>query len=401
MVVTQVALTLVLLVGTALLARSFSELTAIDPGYRTEGTTVLDVVAPWPGSPEAMQRLAAMQQDLMQQLDQLPGVERVGLVSGLPTGGGRYPNGRYLEMTSVDEIQSMDDVTGMGADAVASRSGQAGFRVVGGDYFDVMGIPLINGRAFASGDTADAPHVAVVSESFAAERWGDRDPLGRFIQFGNMDGDLRGFRVVGVVGDVRELSPEADPGPLFYVDQRQRPRHGSQFSVVVAGGDAAIASSAQRVLREIDPDVPLRVTTIGAAFDEALKGRRFNLMLISAFGIAALGLAVLGTYGLISYLVTQRSREIGIRLALGAAPGSVVRLVAMRGARLAVIGGVIGLGAALLMTGLVDGLLYAISPSDPVTLAGAVGVTLGAVILASLLPATRAARISPTETLRS
>jgi ABC-type antimicrobial peptide transport system permease subunit len=155
------------------------------------------------------------------------------------------------------------------------------------------------------------------------------------------------------------------------------------------------------VLREVDAELPLRVRALDDAFDQALKGRRFNLVLISAFGIAALALAALGTYGLISYLVTQRSREIGIRLALGAAPGSVVRLVAMRGARLAAIGGVVGLVAASLMTGLVDGLLYSVSPSDPAPLAGAVAVPLGAVVLASLLPATRAARISPTETLRS
>jgi hypothetical protein len=304
-------------------------------------------------------------------------------------------------MTRVDEIQSEADLTSLGEEAVAARAGQAGFRVVGGDYFGVMNIPIVAGRAFGPGDTADAPHVAVVSASFAKDRWGDDDPLGRFIQFGNMDGDLRGFRIVGVVGDVHELSPDADLGPLFYVDHRQRPRHGSQVSVVVSGGGRDIGSLAQRVLREVDAELPLRVRALDDAFDQALKGRRFNLVLISAFGIAALALAALGKYGLISYLVTQRSREIGIRLALGAAPGSVVRLVAMRGARLAAIGGVVGLVAASLMTGLVDGLLYSVSPSDPATLAGAVAVTLGAVVLASLLPATRAARISPTETLRS
>jgi predicted permease len=400
LVVSQVALTLVLLAGTALLARSFSEVTAIDPGYRTEDVTILDLVMPWPATPDAMQRLSRRQEDVLARLARLPGVERVGLVSGLPTGGGSYPNGRYLEMTSADEIQSMDDVVELG-EQVEARAGHAGFRVVGGGYFDVMEIPLLAGRVFEPGDTAEAPHVAVVSQAFARDRWGDREAIGRFVQFGNMDGDLRGFRVVGVVGDVRELSPEAEPGPLFYVDHRQRPRHGSQISVVVAGGGPGIGGAAQRVLREVDAELPLRVRAIEDAFDAALQGRRFNLVLITAFGLAALGLAVLGTYGVISYLVTQRAREIGIRLALGAAPMSVVALVALRAVRLAVAGGAIGLAAALLLRGLVDGLLFAISPSDPATLAVAAAVTLSAVVAAGLVPAARAARLSPTETLRS
>jgi predicted permease len=398
LVVTQVALTLVLLVGTALLARSFSQLLSIDPGYRTEGATVLDLAMPRMDR-DQLPRQVALQQELMIRLSRLPGVTGVGLVNGLPTGGGSYPNGQYLEMTRADEFQSYDDVVALGP-RVQERAGQAAFRVAGGDYFDVMGIPVLAGRAFAPGDTAEAPHIAVVSQSFAEARWPGRDPIGRFVQFGNMDGDIRGFRIVGVVGDVRELSPETPPGPIFYVDYRQRPRQASNVSVVVGGGRTDVGGSAQRILRELDPDLPLRSRTIEDAFDAALRGRRFNLMLITAFGAAALGLAVLGTYGLMSYLVTQRTREIGIRLALGAAPSAVVRLIAARGARLAAAGITIGLAAAVLMTGLIDGLLFAISPTDPASLAVVAALTAAAVVAASLLPAWRAARISPTETLR-
>jgi hypothetical protein len=325
----------------------------------------------------------------------------VGLTSGLPAGGAAfYPNGRYLEMTRVDEIQSYEDVAKLG-DRVLERAGQAGFRVVGGDYFRVMGIPVLQGRTFEARDTADAPHVALISRAFAEARWPDRDPIGRYIQFGNMDGDLRGFRVIGVVDDVRELSPEAPPGPLFYVEYRQRPGQSSRASLVVEGGTPDAGVLAQRILRGLDPDVPLQVRRIDDTFDAALSGRRFNLTLVSAFGVVALGLAAFGTYGLISFLVSQRRREIGIRLALGAGSAKVVRLVVGRAARLAIAGAVIGLGAALWATTLIDGLLFSVTPTDPVTLAVAVGVACLAVIAASLIPAWRATAISPIETLRT
>jgi hypothetical protein len=302
-------------------------------------------------------------------------------------------------MTRVDEIAGWDDVAKLG-ERVAERAGNAGFRVVGGDYFRVMDIPVLHGRAFEETDTAGAPHVAVVSQSFAEARWPGREAVGRFIQFGNMDGDPRGFRVVGVAGDVRELSPEAPPGPLFYVDYRQRPGHASRVSLVVEGGGPDLGVAAQKIVRELEPTVPLQVRAVADTFDAALSGRRFNLLLIAVFGATALGLAVLGTYGLISYLVAQRRREIGIRLALGADTSSVVWLVARRAAQLAVVGVVVGCGAALLLRQLVDGLLFAVSPTDPATLAGAILVTAGAVIAASLVPAWRATGISPTEALR-
>jgi predicted permease len=400
LVLAQVAMTVVLLAGTALLARSFIEVLRIDPGYRTDGVLALDMTIPRGNEPEARQRQWQLQQEFMTRLRALPGVEGVGLISGLPAGGAAfYPNGRYLEMTRVDELASPDDVARLGK-ALFERAGQAAFRVAGDDYFRVMDIPLLQGRTFEAGDTADAPHVAVISRAFAEARWPGRDPIGRFVQFGNMDGDLRGFRIVGVVDDIRELSPEAAPGPIFYADYRQRPGQASRVSVVVAGGGPDLGLTAQRVMRELEPNVPLQVRAVADTFDAALSGRRFNVILIAVFGATALGLAVLGTYGLISFLVAQRRREIGIRLALGADSVRVLRLVIWRAMRLALAGAIAGLVAALFLRQLVDGLLFAISPSDPATLTGAIVVTTGAVIAASLLPAWRATNISPVETLR-
>jgi ABC-type antimicrobial peptide transport system permease subunit len=171
-------------------------------------------------------------------------------------------------------------------------------------------------------------------------------------------------------------------------------------SVVVSGAGSEIGVTAQRILRELEPDVPVQVRLVADTFDDALNGRRFNLMLITAFGAAALALAVLGTYGLISYLVAQRRREIGIRLALGADTHNVLRLVVWRAARLALAGAAAGLGAAVLLRQAIDGLLFAISPTDPATLAGAIFVAAGSVVAASFVPAWRATTISPVETLR-
>lgn len=399
LVLTQVGMTVVLLAGTALLARSFVAVMQIDPGYRTSGITVLDLVIPRGGEADARQRQWMLQERFLDRVSRVPGVVRAGLVSGLPAGGGNYPNGRYLEMTSIDEITSPADLAKLGP-RVQERAGSAAFRVVGGDYFATMGIPVMQGRTFTASDTPDAPHVAVVSQSLAAARWPGRDPIGRFIQFGNMDGDLRGFRVVGVVGDVRELSAEAPPGPVFYVDYRQRPGHGSRVSIVVEGGGADLGPAAEKILREIEPAVPLQVRALADVFDASLSGRRFNLVLISVFGASALVLAVLGTYGLISFLVAQRRREISIRLALGAEPSRVLGLVIWRGARLALIGAAVGLAAALFMTKLVDGLLFSVRATDPLTLTAAVIVTCLAVVAASFVPAWRATGISPTETLK-
>ena len=399
LVVAQVALTMVLLVGAGLLARSFMQVMAVNPGYSTANALVLDLIWNFARDPQVRQRRVDSEQSMLTELGRLPGVERVGLISSFPLGGGFFPNGRFIEMTRPDEFTSMQDFARLD-DAAKARFGMAEYRIASEGYFAAMGIPLIRGRLFEVSDGPDAPHVAVISESLAKAKWPDQDAIGRFVQFGNMDGDLRGFRIVGIVGDVREISPETLPGPMFYGYYQQRPT--SRVSMVVkTAAPSALTAAARQIVRTVDPEVPLQLRTVEDAFDRALDGRRFSLLLIGVFSGCALVLATLGVYGLMAYLVSQRTREIGIRMALGAESTDVVALIVGRGVRLAVAGVAIGGVAAVGLTRLLDGMLFGVTATDPVAFASVIALTLTAVLAATWVPARRALKVAPVVALRA
>jgi hypothetical protein len=265
-----------------------------------------------------------------------------------------------------------------------------------------MNIPLIRGRAFNAGDTRDAPHVGVVSASLARQKWPNENPVGKIIQYGNMDGDLRPFTVVGVVGDVRDQSLAAEPQPTFYAYQPQRVNAGGELHIAIQTLDdpASVIASARAVVRELRPDVSPVVRTMETIVSTSVADRRFVLVLVGVFGTAAMLLASLGVYSVISYLVTQRRQEIGVRLALGARSSDVLRLVLRQGATLAGIGVAIGAVAALLFARLLRGLVYGVSTSDPIAFGAVVVLLCSIALLASWIPARRAARVEPIEALR-
>ena len=400
LVVSQMALTVVLLVGGGLLARSFVRLLELDPGYRTHHAIVLTAELPYERGAEAAQRRVAFYHELMTRVRALPGVGAVGGVNGFPLVGGGA-DGAFLIMSRLDEPLSMSDFTNLMKDP--SRSGYADFRVVAGDYFKAMNVPLIRGRTFNEGDTPDAPHVGVISASLARLKWPNENPIGKIIQYGNMDGDLRPFTVVGVVGDVRGQSLAANPEPTFYAyePQRNQAANSLHLAIQTMGDPTSVIASTRAIVRQLRPDVSPVIRTMESVVSASVADRRFVLVLVGVFGAAALVLATLGVYSVISYLVSQRRQEIGVRIALGAQRADVLSLVLRQGAALAVTGIAIGGIAALLLTRLLKGLVYGVSTTDPVAFGGVIVLLVGVAVIASWLPARRAARVGPMETLRS
>ncbi len=400
LVVAQVALTLVLLVGAGLLGRSFVRLLSVDPGYRTSGAVVLDLAAPWPETEAEVARLRRFYAELMTRLSAIPGVASVGGVNAFPLEGAGYSNGMFIELTRPDEKLDMAMIPQIAKDP--ARTGHAHYRLASGGYFRAMGIPLVRGRVFDDRDVAGAPlHGAVVSAALAKAEWPNADPIGKIIQFGNMDGNLTPFTVVGVVGDIREARLDAAPQPVFYANAMQR--RISRFSIVIQGAasPAAVAAAGRRMVRELAPSLPPRFRMLQEVVSTSVAQRRFSLTLLATFGAAALLLAMMGVYSVVAYLVAQREHEIGIRVALGAQRADVLGLVLRHGAVLTVVGIVAGVGAALWLTRLLEGLLYGVTPTDPVSFAAVVVLLLAVALAATYLPARRALRVDPMSVLRN
>jgi predicted permease len=398
LVASQVGATAALLVGAGLLGRSLQRLLDVDPGFRTSSVVAIDVALAAGSSPERLAARARFYDEALERLSGLPGVRQAGLVNAVPLAGGAA-DGTFLAIDH--EIRGTQEFQRLMKDP--QIAGHAQFRVASEGYFRALGIPLRRGRLFEATDTQDAPHVAVISESLARTHWQDRDPIGRHVQFGNMDGDLRLFTIVGIVGDVREAGLEAQPRPTFYASLRQRGRAASSVTLVahVDGDPTALAAPARALLRELAPDVPPRFRTIAEIRHASLADRRFTLLLLGLFAAAALGLAALGVYGVTAYSVAARTREVGIRMALGARPREVLRLMAKEGTKATAAGALIGVLGALVLSRGLRSLLYEVEPADPPTLAG-VALLLAAVTLAACaIPARRAARVDPATALRT
>jgi putative ABC transport system permease protein len=398
LVVVQVALTLVLLTGAGLMGRSLLGLLSVDPGFRTDRSVVMYLSHTYPEDEAARARLVSFHEQLGERLRSIPGVEQVGGINSFPLSGNQS-NGTFLILQPNETMGSLKDFELLARDK--QRTGYADYRVASESYFTAMNIPLLRGRLFNTGDAPDAQHVAVISESLARQRWPGEDPLGKLIQFGNMDGNLKVFTIVGIVGDVREYGLDADPRPTFYGYYRQRPF--SSFSVVIYGGameESAIISAARGVLRQLDPNLPPRFRTVGEVVSASMADRRFNMLLLSAFAGTALLLAMMGIYGVTAFSVTQRTQEIGVRMALGAQPGNIFRMIMLEGLLLASFGVAVGLAGALWLTRLIRSMLYGVPPHDPVTFGVAAAVLALMALAASYLPARRATKVDPMIALR-
>ena len=396
----QLAITLVLLTGAGLLGRSLMNVLAIDPGFRADHIVTLGLALPFAAKDSDKVRRVQFLSQMFSRMRAIPGVQEVG-------GTGRLPfteslgDGSYVLMNPGEQPpRKIEDLERWFHNA--ARTGYAEYRPVSEGYFRALGIPLLRGRWFDDRDVMDAPHVAIVSQSLAREKWPDQDPLGRSLEFGNMDGDLRPLTIVGVAGDVREDSLETAASPTIYVNYRQRPQATYHFTVVLRtqGDMAPVISAARQIVRELDPDVPPSFGTLQQVFSQSLRARRFYLILVGAFAGSALLLAVAGLYGVMAYAVTRRTGELGIRIALGASPGNVLRLVLRQGILIALAGTAMGVGGALALTRTLRSLLFGLSAADPITFVAVALFLIVVALLASYLPARRATKVDPMVALR-
>jgi putative ABC transport system permease protein len=395
----QLALALVLLVGAGLLGRSLLRVLAVEPGFRTDHVLTLDLTLPGVATPAERAARVRFLDELSVRLRRLPAVEEVG-VGTLPLAS--WPaNGTFLVLAPGTTVAPSPDFLERAFREWPSK-GDADYCPVSGGYFRALGIPLRRGRLFEEGDREDTPHAALVNESLARVTWPDRDPLGQVLEFGNMDGDLRPLTVVGVVGDVRGRSLEDAPRPTVYVDLHQRPHVLRNPTVVVYthAEPFRLIPDVRELVRSLDPTVVATLGSFRQVVASSLQARRFHLMLVGAFAAVALLLAAAGLYATMSYAVAQRRVEIGIRMALGADPSRVRRLVLGQGLRTTVAG--VGAGAlgALLLARALGSLLFSVTPLDPATfVAVALGLTAVA-LLAAWLPAREASRVEPGVILR-
>jgi putative ABC transport system permease protein len=396
-VAAQIAITLVLVVGAGLFGRSLMKVLDVNPGFRVDQVVTMDVSLPWVNDPEAKAGQAIFFSNLIDRLKEIPGVRNVGAASGLPLDGG-LPDGMFLLMTQKEMPKIMD-----GLDALSQqneRIGNADFCVATAGYFQVLEIPLIRGRLFDERDGANSPHVAVISESLVRDRWPDRDPIGQTIQFGNMDGDLRLITIVGIVGDTHEYGLEVPPRPTVYVNLFQRPRAAISLTMLSDADTRVVVSAARGILQDLNPEIPARFRTLSQVYSASLGSRRFNVILIGFFGITALLLATTGVFGVMAYSVSRRTREIGVRVALGAATGDVLGMIVGQGLRPIFIGVAIGIAGSLALTRTVESLLFGVTATDPLTFGGVTLLLVGAALLACYIPARRATRVDPMVALR-
>jgi len=399
-VVAQMATTLVLLVGAGLLGRSLLRVLNIDPGFHAEHVVTMDLAFPQIESDAEKVRRVRFVDELFTRLRAVPGVDAVGGSDNLPLASDFLANGTFWMVKPGQEPKTLEDFQALGRNK--EISGYADYSVASEDYFKVLGIPLVRGRIFDGRDTIGAMHVAVINEALARERWPNEDPLGKTIEFGNMDNDARLLTIVGIVGDARYRSLERRPAPTIYVDFRQRPQRGSLLTVVMrsAMAPAGTIAASREIIHELDPNLPPHFHTFQQVFASSLAGRKFNLTLVSAFAVTALLLAAAGIYGVMAYTVARRTRELGVRMALGATPRDVLRLVLGEGMWTTALGVVIGTAGTFALTRLISSLLFGVSPFDPLTLGGVVLVLAAVSLLACWVPARKATRVDPLVALR-
>jgi predicted permease len=385
LVIGEIALALVLLVGAGLMLRSFSRLLEVDVGFNQSNVLAIEVSPPAAKYPEGADVMAYYDR-LGERLASLPGVQSVGRGSDLPlTGQAALAGGISEERWQAG-----------GREIVPALQ-----RVVGPDFFRTMQIPLLSGRFYNATDDTEMTQRLVINQAFAQALWPGEDAVGRRLTGSRNPGDEDWMEVIGVVGNVQYEGMADDPNPTLYQFHPHRGWRPMFVFVRTAGDPASMIAAARSTVRTLDADVPVyQVEQLPDVVDRSVAGPRFHVWLFGVFGAVALVLAAAGIYGVLSFSVAQRNREIGIRMAIGARQQSVIRMIMERGVILVLAGSVIGLGGAALATRALQSLLYGVSPTDVGTLAGVVFVLGATALAACYIPARRASRIDPMVVLR-
>jgi predicted permease len=385
----EVALAVVLVVGSGLLVRSLREILTLDTHFRPAGVLTMEMDVTGQGFDQVASRTGFFR-DLKGELASLPGVDAVGLVTRLPTDPGTW-TGPVLRSPVADRENREEWVA------------IAGWRVADGDYFGALGIPLLQGRTFSPElDRPDGVPVAILNRSLADRAFPGEDPIGRQVQ-ALWDREARDFTVVGVVAEARDWRRDAGSQPELFVYWPQALSHTGWVTAVLHtdADPASLAAAARERVRGLAPNLPARIQTLDARLAESLRERTFLLSVLGAFAGLSVLLAGVGVYGVVSYFVSRRTREIGIRLALGAGPRTVRRSVFLRALGVVAAGAAAGLVGAWALGGWVEGLLFGVTPRDPVALASAPLVLLGMGALAIAIPVLRHTRVDPAVTMRA
>ncbi len=382
LVATEVGLAVLLTIGAGLLGRSFLAVLSVDPGFRADHLLTMQVNVPQRHDTD--EKRVAFYEQLFARLEAVPGVIAVGGSTRLPLGG----------------TNSTTPVAVEGRIPPEGQWPETDFRRAVHSYFEAMGIPLRRGRAFTRADHSGAPPVVVVNEAFVRRMFGDEDPLGREVRLG-ASSPLRRATIVGVVGDLRHQRLDAAPVPEIYINYLQGPPVAPLLVFRTQDNPASLTASIRAALREVDATiVPSNVRTMDELKRASVAERVFLMALIVAFGVLALALAAVGVYGVLTLVVAERQREMSIRLALGASPRGLMRLVVNHAMALAAAGVIVGTAIALALSPLLASQIYGVAAADPLTVIAVAAMLLAVALLAAALPARRVLRADPLATLR-
>jgi predicted permease len=392
LVISEVALSLILLAGAGLLLRSFWHVLEVRPGFNPSHVITAQIWIPVPNDPStdpyrSTDKRAAFLMEILRRVSVLPSVQEaaIGSTNSLPLGQAR--NGFPFTI--------------QGRPADSERAPVAEFASASPEYFRVLQVPLLAGRNFAESDADKAQQVALIDQTLQRRYWPDEDPLGKQVKIGPANAQNRWLTIVGVVGDIKSDGFDAPTAPHIYLSVRQNPGYASVIYVRSAGNPEGLGEAIRHEVQSLDPNIPVfSVRTMDEVIARSMAERRFALQLLGVFATVALLLAAIGIYGVMAYSFSQRTHEIGIRIALGAQRMDILRMAVGEGMQLVTIGLVFGLVGAVVITRFVRTMLFDVSPADPLTFAAISAILAGVAFLACYIPARRATRVDPLVALR-